>query len=295
MRSPVQTRERWGTFSVADHQRQHAFVADVLLYDRLVIPYPPDEEERQRWYTNGWKPDELDIRLDILGERARRVPWNEGARKLFDSRYDMAKAAAFDSTDAFHSTRMLLTRDLLPETPEGVSKVWPVAAFSSLSDYEGESSKLPADRRSQLGLVLKHRFLVPDEPGKSDVELLKKAVDIARRDDIQGKRQALNKWQEDVIQEQIPDHKAVEEMDELLRRYEKAVRKATHTVYWKFAFAVLPSAPAATPLGLAPAAAIGGLAALYRFVKFDMKPVVNAAETQAAAMIHDVRQEMNWR
>jgi hypothetical protein len=37
--------ELWGTFSVKDHLRERAFVAEVLLYDRLVIPRPP---------TNSW-------------------------------------------------------------------------------------------------------------------------------------------------------------------------------------------------------------------------------------------------
>jgi hypothetical protein len=286
-------RERWGTFSVKDHQRPQAFVADVLLYDRLVIPFPPSETERLRWVGEKWTPDELEIRLEILKDRACPVPWNQYARGMFESQYEMAKVAKSDATDGFHYTRQLLTEDLLPDKPEGVSKVWPVAAYSSLGDYEGERSKLPAERRGRLGLVLKQKFLVPNEPGKSDLELLKQAVALARRDDIQEKRQALNKWQEDVIEQKMEDDEAIGEMDELLRKYEQVVRKANNNVYWKFAFTVVPIALAATA-GLTPVAAIGGLAALYRFAKYDMKPVINAAEAQAAAMIHDVRAEMNW-
>src|SRR6476620_877169 len=30
----------WGTFSVADHLRRTPFVADVLLFDRLIVPVP---------------------------------------------------------------------------------------------------------------------------------------------------------------------------------------------------------------------------------------------------------------
>lgn len=33
--------ERWATFAVNEHTRERAFVADVLLYDKLVIPVPP--------------------------------------------------------------------------------------------------------------------------------------------------------------------------------------------------------------------------------------------------------------
>lgn len=48
------SRERWGTFSVKDHQRKRAFVAETLLYDRLIIPYPPNPEERKRWSEQKW-------------------------------------------------------------------------------------------------------------------------------------------------------------------------------------------------------------------------------------------------
>ncbi len=39
----------WGTFSVVDHLRRRPFVADVLLYDRLVVPVPDGDEEVKRW------------------------------------------------------------------------------------------------------------------------------------------------------------------------------------------------------------------------------------------------------
>lgn len=38
----------WGTFSVADHLRRRPFVADVLLYDRLIVPVPDGDDEVQR-------------------------------------------------------------------------------------------------------------------------------------------------------------------------------------------------------------------------------------------------------
>jgi hypothetical protein len=41
--------ERWGTFSVIDHKNAAAMVPEVLLYHRLVLPYPTSPEERERW------------------------------------------------------------------------------------------------------------------------------------------------------------------------------------------------------------------------------------------------------
>jgi uncharacterized membrane protein len=40
--------ERWGAFSVVDHKDARKLAADVLLYDRLVLPTPMDWD-RERW------------------------------------------------------------------------------------------------------------------------------------------------------------------------------------------------------------------------------------------------------
>lgn len=73
--------ETWGTYSVRDHSRSRAFVADVLLYDRLMIPYPPNEAEVERWKTSGWDPDRLKTCLQTLGDLA--VPVHLSATGAF--------------------------------------------------------------------------------------------------------------------------------------------------------------------------------------------------------------------
>jgi hypothetical protein len=43
------SRERWGAFSVSDHSNLANLVAEILLYDCLVIPTPDGDGEWQRW------------------------------------------------------------------------------------------------------------------------------------------------------------------------------------------------------------------------------------------------------
>lgn len=89
-------RELWGTFSVNDHLRRNALVADVLLYDRLVFPVPPDGdvEERRRWVDRGWRPARQKRLLGALGkERVVRVPWTEHHRERWEIRYSRAKTS----------------------------------------------------------------------------------------------------------------------------------------------------------------------------------------------------------
>ena len=49
-------------FSVKEHCHPNAFVAEVMLYDRLVIPLPARDDlaELRRWEKFGWQPKRLD-------------------------------------------------------------------------------------------------------------------------------------------------------------------------------------------------------------------------------------------
>jgi hypothetical protein len=88
--------QQWGTYSVRDHIGPRAFVADVLLFDKLVIPRPPTEQELRteedkasienpmdRWRRNNWKPEKQRELLDILGEfdLAIEIPWGVQAEQ----------------------------------------------------------------------------------------------------------------------------------------------------------------------------------------------------------------------
>lgn len=301
-------RERWGTFSVKDHQRPRAFVAEVMLYDRLVIPYPPTPEERARWNAQKWNPGLLDAKLEILGEEmAIRVPWNEWAEQRYKTRMAAAKDANFDGknvveeqgkVDAFHMTRKILAQDCLPILPKGVTKVWALAAYPSLHSYHDDAG-LETDeaRRQRLAMVLTYQFLVPEDAGKSDEELLRKAVELARRDDFKEKRAKLHRWQEDIIEQEIPPDKAVEEMEDYLKQYHKVVEQATKEVYWKFAFMAVPMGISIATAGLgAPLVIAGatGLISIAAFAKLDRKPKIEASDCEAAAMIHDIHKEFAW-
>ncbi|MGA2889855.1 MAG: hypothetical protein ABSE51_17550 [Terracidiphilus sp.] len=88
--------QQWGTFSVRDHLKPRAFVADVLLFDKLVIPRPatptelyaegqldPNGDQRDRGIQQGWGPDRQRELLDVLGEYelAVELPWGNQAQR----------------------------------------------------------------------------------------------------------------------------------------------------------------------------------------------------------------------
>ena len=267
------SRQRWGTFSIADHQRPRAFVAEVLLYNRLVIPYPADDQERARWAQMGRDPDRLDQCLAVLDQAklpsdqaklASRVPWTEWLWQHAKARYDLSQEVSFDidnlrtawqqGSDPMYVTRRILAQtENLPKADIGVAEVLAVAAYPSthqfIEDFGPRKSVLtsPGERRirvEKLGWLLGHEFLVPEHEKRSDLELLKEAVELATTPEFQEYRAKLYQWQDNIIQNQIPDDRALEEMHDSLKHYQALVKSARRRMYKKFAYTVLvPGAP----------------------------------------------------
>jgi hypothetical protein len=86
----MMTIEFWGTFSVRDHLIDRAFVADVLLYDRLVIPTLPEDEPESEWPTR-WNLAKQRTLLSNLDELAIPIPWSQDRRNTWQKRFDDAR------------------------------------------------------------------------------------------------------------------------------------------------------------------------------------------------------------
>ena len=306
-------RERWGTFSVRDHMSDAPFLSDVLLYDRLIIPVPPknmspDEDEFWKKYD----PKRLQSCLNILKVKTAKedglaltVPWDTSKRERFKNRMSVASALATQERspeqgyylDPFAMTRQLIKDEFLPALPPGVSKAWTVAAFNSADRYHEEVAAADPDQRRRLAARISFRFLTPvgSDPNH---ELLKRAVDLATTDDFRRKRAAFYEWQKGIIQDEITDEKAIEELERLLKEYNKATKEALKDVAVRFAYMLIPIG-----LGMAGALIAGpaigivlsgtsGLVELARFWKFDRKPFIDACDLDGAAMIHDARDKL---
>ncbi len=100
--------QQWGTYSVRDHLRPRAFVADVLLFDKLVIPRPPTDKEiavENRgdqaevhvdcWHRRKWDPRRQRQLLDVLGEfdLAIELPWSGRAHDDWEKIYNQPDGA----------------------------------------------------------------------------------------------------------------------------------------------------------------------------------------------------------
>lgn len=103
--------QQWGTYSVNDHLRPRPFVADVLLFDKLVIPRPATgkemnadaenrshEDQKERWRRKNWDPDRQRALLDILGEfdLAIELPWGGQAQQDWQKMVDSPDAGSLE-------------------------------------------------------------------------------------------------------------------------------------------------------------------------------------------------------
>jgi hypothetical protein len=100
----------WATYSVMDHLEPKAFVADVMLYDRLIIPVPA-EDDLERW--KGWNVERQAQLLEILGDRAEAVVWDKEWREKWKTQLMAAKA--FMGDDMLSQTAFRMTPHTLLE------------------------------------------------------------------------------------------------------------------------------------------------------------------------------------
>jgi hypothetical protein len=249
--------ELWGTFSVNDHMRRRAFVAEVLLYDRLVIPVPPKEDqEHERWRENRWQPERQRRLVEILGDWVVEIPWDEQHRSDWETLYrsadpierararvDSAGKAAFDAQQTkiardaawpYKATRLLLTDaperdDLYYEKVPGV-EVEAVAAYPSFPSFAREVRAKPlAHGRTvapgeQLLGVFGWEFFVPEDAKLSDEKLLEKAVKLAARPSFRDNRAEFHRWRRRMVDGRVDPDSAVAELEKRLVRYQKAAR-----------------------------------------------------------------------
>src|SRR5262245_23696369 len=111
----------WGVYAVTDHKVHRAFVADVLLYERLVVPVPP---AGTRWPA-AWDAERQAKLLARLGTIVHRVPWTPERRQEFQARWTAATAAddvSYAAAHAEHSERggvspeaAMVTRQLITD------------------------------------------------------------------------------------------------------------------------------------------------------------------------------------
>lgn len=173
------TRETWGTYSVKDHLEDHPWAADVILYDRLVIPVPYDLEggpDWQRWIDQGWEPAKQASLLHILKDRAYPISWSPYLQEQWKAEWRdavsrQANREHGNPANPYTSTAEVLTRGL----PSRVNAVTAVATYRSSDEMSNAISmrRVEPNRPMPVGqstVVIGREFLIPDpSPGRREI------------------------------------------------------------------------------------------------------------------------------
>jgi hypothetical protein len=273
-----------------------------MLYDRLVIPIPSDNEERTRWNEMGWDPNRLDRLLKILGDRAYPVNWDLNRQAKWKTRYDAGTNIAIETGEwAFVATRTELTEGL----PRNVTGIQAVTNYTSIDELEKDINLKPIEL-DQVPLyggsaiaVLAHEFLIPEDITRSHEDLLKQAVELSSESEFRRKRASFWRWQREFLDDKgITDQsaikEAIDEMHDLLEDEKAVVRKKKILFGTQFAFLV-----GSVVLGLLggplTSIAIGGaFVSVGQFTADKLLKDQNNDSDKPVALLRDIQKRFGW-
>jgi hypothetical protein len=256
--------ELCATFSVKDHTLPGAFIAEVLLYDRLIIPIPPRirdgvtkeeaDQEWNRWKSKGWDPARQTQLIAILkhnleDDRIIEAPWTshlqtEWRKSMTKPDKDIPEtlhaAVEADLNHARHHGYVLTGHILQQFAPAMAKTVVAVSTFRSLKDLMQRTpiQRAPPKRvdAQSLMAVLGFELFVPNDSDSNDFDLLSEAAAVAADATYRRKRTALYLWQQQFIRNGLTDElsvkTAVNRMGELVEDLNKETK-------WKWAKKVL--------------------------------------------------------
>lgn len=120
-----------------------------------------------------------------------------------------------------------------------------VIAYSSYRCFQDEQALQPAKRDTPPETLCPYalfgwKFFVPDDPNKSDLEHLKKAVALASHSELRETRQLFQGWLKRMHEGEVDIEEATRNMRELLNAYQKIVRKSKFNTAVRYAAKVVP-------------------------------------------------------
>jgi len=274
-----------------------------MLYDRLVIPAPPDDNERTRWHDAGWQPELLDDLLEILGDRAYVVKWDEEKQRRWQARYragvDMAQATG---DWAFAATRSELTQRL----PRHVTGIQVVTNYSVMAELERDlrlhptsEGEIPLYGGTALAII-GHEFLVPDDPRWTHKDLLREAVELSSEPTSRRKRASFWRWQREFLDDKgITDQSAIqaaiEEMQELLEEENALARNKWTHIGTQFAFLVGSIALGLLGGPLTGVAVGGAFVSIGQFAADRLLEEPSNVTEQPVSLLRDIRKHFGWK
>jgi hypothetical protein len=304
--SATEFNQLWGTFSVRDHLPKGAFLSEVLLYDRLVIPVPPknDPAEWDRWANKEkWDPLRQSKILDCLEGIAEKVEWTAEWEAEWRLNWNQSRRGVTEQV-AKELAYQWTGKGLLKAVPAYAKGVVAASSYKKLADVQKELGiqrtppgvKLPP---GVISVVIGQEFLVPRDPAIAELDLLGEAAGLARDPEFRRKRAAYNKWLQGFLDDKgmtdaVSVKRAVEQMSDLVADQRSLVRNKK---IWKGVKVAFVFAQVAVGVAFAPVLPIAIGSAALSIGAFTVSEKLSALNRDfavpAAAVLLDAQRRLD--
>jgi hypothetical protein len=247
-------RPWWATFSVRAHRELRALAADILLYDRLILPRPADADEYDRFVRAGWDPELQEAVERQAADSVYSVMWSPSLREEWAGQWRRMTAAGKPADAAFGATPLVMAQTeqgweeimaaLAPDTPPEQRPIL-MPAFQSAKEAQAELAlKKPANAGgvgqapADKALIVEMSRLVEEPALHDSEEAFLAAAELATKPSFEKARSNLLSYVDRLARDEVSFDDARRNLRELEDEYNSAVRDfRVHT--WKRRAAIL--------------------------------------------------------
>jgi hypothetical protein len=261
----AERRQRWAAFSVRAHRDLGSLAADILLYDRIILPVPEDEPEYERWIRANWNPADIAPRVVQAAGRIIPVPWTAQLRAEWKNRWDALRAlggeVGYGLTGVVYASYPPAWAEIVASVPSDQlppRKPAVLAGFQSAEEARAELGLVPASgaresagkpgdnipgaRPVDLVVALQVRRMVHEPAVKDPEEAFLTAVSLAENSRFQHARRNLFDWEDKLFVDGWEPEEAEKELLGLEEEYRDAVRATARQTRMRLAATLIPKA-----------------------------------------------------
>ena len=244
----LERRQRWAAFSVKAHRDLGSLAADILLYDRIILPVPENDAEYDRWVRADWAPDKLAPLVVQAAGHIIAVPWTAQLQQEWKTRWDAMKAlgkeVSYGMTGVIYASYPPAWEEInasLQPSDRPVRKPSLMAGFQSPDEAKAElglgpvevakKAMEPGGRAVDRVVALKVRRMVYEPDIADPEERFLAAVSLAENSRFQEARRNLFDWEDALYADGWTTDEVEKQLPALEEAYHDAVKAANkHTV-----------------------------------------------------------------
>lgn len=211
-----------------DHQNASALIPEILLYDRLVFPVPPEGADLKAWQK--WNPELLKKRMTELKGLVHTVPWTSQLHDEWAARWEQMKKVGLDTKRvATGLTPMVLAMsafaDAVPPPIMIAAYQDPALARADVALIEspGPQAKAREELDREVRALFERRLDMPVV--MHPYETYHKAIELAHDAEYQKARRSLFAWEDQMVAAGWPTEASIKKLEELVEAHDDFIKR----------------------------------------------------------------------